>query len=874
MIFKKRRTNRRFHSQRILRTEILEHRAVPAVLTVTSLADSGPGTLREALDVSNSNGDADQIVFDSTISGGTINLTSGELMLGEFQQPLEIQGSNVTIDAGGLNRVLQVSDGDDYVQSTTVSLADLTISGGDAGTYTGGGIYNLEILNLDNVTITGNSAESGGGLFSVAPTSIVNSTVSGNTVSLVDGRGGGMYLVGFDPYNVFDFSIVDSEVSGNSANLGGGVHVGGDTNLEITGSEFSGNSAIDAGGALNVTNFSGVGLGFNDYATRNIVTISDSDFVDNELPQSLDSGGNAIFPYGAGIFSNRGTEMTIIGGSISGNSNGDGNDGAARGSGITVNSFFDVRPNDFNRVVLDDVDIADNIVNDGFARGGGAMVSRGGDLVIRNSTLSGNDSNGDGGALGLIFDGKLTVEDSMISGNRATVDGGGFSSVGFNLADDGVPRPYVGPEASFTRTTMNDNVADNSGGAIWFVSTKLTTTNATFSANSSPEGSAITNANELDDNGGFEIRSSTFTGNIGTGGVSPQALVTTFGAGQDGFGGVLTDSLLSDNTGGDLYDINGYTDITFTLIESGTNIVNGQDGNIVASATLGPLQNNGSANGVSTHALLGPEGIGAANPNSSLQLDGRGLERPGADGARDIGAHESDAPTSVTVDFDGNGVAGCSDINALQAEIAQGTNDSQFDLDTNGSVDAYDQLAWLALAAEFNLGPGTTPYQRADFNLDRVVDVSDFGIWNGAKFTVNSAFCSGDANADGVVDVTDFGVWNALKFTAADSAGSAVGFFGNAKPETFAASGIGRDGIDDFDKDHGGLKDIENVLPLQRREMNLFVASTVEQGTAEARSGIGGFTVSEIGETNDGSNELSSRDIVDLIFARTEATSE
>ena len=61
-------------------------------------------------------------------------------------------------------------------------------------------------------------------------------------------------------------------------------------------------------------------------------------------------------------------------------------------------------------------------------------------------------------------------------------------------------------------------------------------------------------------------------------------------------------------------------------------------------------------------------------------------------------------------------------------------------------------------------------YRVGDANLDGVVDGSDFGIWNGSKFTTNKNWCNGNFNADAVTDGSDFGLWNANKFTSSDSA--------------------------------------------------------------------------------------------------------
>lgn len=56
-----------------------------------------------------------------------------------------------------------------------------------------------------------------------------------------------------------------------------------------------------------------------------------------------------------------------------------------------------------------------------------------------------------------------------------------------------------------------------------------------------------------------------------------------------------------------------------------------------------------------------------------------------------------------------------------------------------------------------------------DANGDRVVDGSDFSIWNANKFRTGTDWATGDFNDDGVTDGSDFGIWNTWKFTAYDS---------------------------------------------------------------------------------------------------------
>lgn len=122
--------------------------------------------------------------------------------------------------------------------------------------------------------------------------------------------------------------------------------------------------------------------------------------------------------------------------------------------------------------------------------------------------------------------------------------------------------------------------------------------------------------------------------------------------------------------------------------------------------------------------------------------------------------------STLNGDFNGDGDYDCADIDALVMEIAAGTGGTMFDLTGDGVIDLADLTAWLAEGATAN-GFGS-PYKVGDYNLDGTVDVSDFNIWNGNKFSAGTGWCSGDGNADGVVDVGDFNLWNGNKFTSSD----------------------------------------------------------------------------------------------------------
>ena len=158
---------------------------------------------------------------------------------------------------------------------------------------------------------------------------------------------------------------------------------------------------------------------------------------------------------------------------------------------------------------------------------------------------------------------------------------------------------------------------------------------------------------------------------------------------------------------------------------------------------------------------------------NSLELDSAGEYYVRVTGATNnvqlyqLDVDFTDAMPMVDIDFNDDGLVDCTDIDALVADIAAGTNSAEFDLSGDTFVDGADLGFWLRDAGENNLASGN-PYQSGDANLDGVVDGSDFNVWNENKFTATAAWCSGDFTADGVVDGSDFNVWNGNKFTSSD----------------------------------------------------------------------------------------------------------
>ena len=123
----------------------------------------------------------------------------------------------------------------------------------------------------------------------------------------------------------------------------------------------------------------------------------------------------------------------------------------------------------------------------------------------------------------------------------------------------------------------------------------------------------------------------------------------------------------------------------------------------------------------------------------------------------------------VDGDFNDDGQWDCDDINALTRAIAGGSIDLAFDMNGDHAVSLADVrdagVGWLAVGGAHNPAvTGGNPFLQGDANLDGVVDVSDFNLWNMHKFTTADEWCQGDFNASGNVDVSDFNVWNSNKF--------------------------------------------------------------------------------------------------------------
>jgi hypothetical protein len=235
-----------------------------------NLNNSGPGSLRQALEDIAIGG---TITFDPGLAGGTIVLTSGQLVV---DRSVTIDASavpGIVVSGNGASRVFQVE------AATTVSMNDLVVANGVAAPQ-GGGILNRGVLSLNRVVVTDNVQNAagpasfdlgGGGIYNAdsATLNLTDSMVSDN--SSTNQPGGGIY--GFFNSTV---NITNSTVSGNfSGDVAGGLRML--SNANIVNSTFSGNTS---------TAWHGGGI----FHTDGNLTVLNSTFTGNIAPAGTASG--------------------------------------------------------------------------------------------------------------------------------------------------------------------------------------------------------------------------------------------------------------------------------------------------------------------------------------------------------------------------------------------------------------------------------------------------------------------------------------------------------------------------------------------------------------------------------------------------------
>ena len=147
-------------------------------------------------------------------------------------------------------------------------------------------------LSLQNVTITGGSADNGGGIENVGGTVTLNHTqVTGNTATLA---GGGIASATFDPSSVAKLTLNNSAVTGNSqtADPNTPMSLGGGGIVNILGTVILNSSQVNNNSGQG---FVGGGIASGDYmsvsGTSSFLTLNNSQVNNNTAPNA---GGGGI----------------------------------------------------------------------------------------------------------------------------------------------------------------------------------------------------------------------------------------------------------------------------------------------------------------------------------------------------------------------------------------------------------------------------------------------------------------------------------------------------------------------------------------------------------------------------------------------------
>jgi predicted outer membrane repeat protein len=336
---------------------------------VTSLADSGTGTLRAGIATAPTTTD---ICFSVK---GTITLLSPL----QINAPVTITGSNGVTISGNNSVGILVIDVISESSAPVVTISGLTLSGGNA--TAGNNIYGGAIwvqagaTALSNMTITGNTAESGGAIYSEDSVTIQNSTVSNNTATT--GVGGAIA----NENSGATLTIQNTTISGNTSLTGSGGALDNSGISQVTGGTFQGNSANYGGAIDNETNatltISG-GTAFN----SNIATLN----------------GGAIENYGRANV----TAALFNANQAQGNS-----DSVGCGGAICNESTLTVTESTF-------------VANTTTGSGGGIESDSGTSITLQDDTISGNTAGYTGSGLDLeVSSSTPIVENTVIAGNTA-----------------------------------------------------------------------------------------------------------------------------------------------------------------------------------------------------------------------------------------------------------------------------------------------------------------------------------------------------------------------------------------------------------------------------------------------------------------------
>ncbi|MFN2476028.1 MAG: beta strand repeat-containing protein [Chthoniobacterales bacterium] len=510
--------------------------AQAATRTITTLADSGPGSLRDAL-ANSANGDTiDFSVTGTIVPASTLPITTGVTIIGPGAGSLTIDGNKTvhlfTVNGSGI----------------TVSISGLTLTRATSSqsTGTGGAIENgagVAALTVADCVFSNNYSSFGGGAIANETTAgtltITNCTFNTNEASR---NGGAIYNPNGRALTITNSTFMRNVAPGlqNLAQGGAVYHLKANSTGEtipvsITGCTFTANIAgktsgsngnLTAGGAIY---YSPSGDSGESLTVTNCTFTNNASTIGTTVASDTSAVGGAIYAGGPDVsFQAPPQTVTISGSTFTGNTVFGGDNlyapaygGAvyfgAGGVSISTSNFSSNTATDNGRrqsyggaiyylgvdprgLTITDCFVTNNTANAApgstsfSSAGGGLYVSNGSDgsgstpapVVITRTSFTGNKCINIYFAVGGGIDkdgvGPLTIADSTISNNSAP---GGFGRGGGLVAGQGA--------LSISNSTMDGNVAgdtasnasfgDGMGGAIYAGGTTTSITGSKLTNN-------------------------------------------------------------------------------------------------------------------------------------------------------------------------------------------------------------------------------------------------------------------------------------------------------------------------------------------------------------------------------------------------------
>jgi hypothetical protein len=424
-----------------------------ANLTVTSTADSGTGSLREAISKANA---GDTIQFASSLANQTITLSS-QL---NIDKNLTIDGakaSGLTISGNKATRVFDVKQ-----SGTNFTLRNVTVADAFLPKDLGGVIH-----TTDDVTLT------------------VENCQFNNNVA----RGGAAIFV----RNRNKLTVINSKFNGNDAAKYGDLEMSAGAigtlqkcNVTIKGSEFKNNKGINGGAVYTI---------FSNLTVENSTFIKNDSTPGKALGSPTSSAGTYTRGYGGAIYTDgasipddpayrpRGLlPADGAGNIIIRNSRFESNRAAGNGGGLFLLTYPEDNTLIENTTIINNEVIKDNRPE---AKGGGVFAGLG-ELTIKNTTFANNKAHEQGGGLYVNGPKPINITNSTFSGNKAqdadnNGKGGGIAITHWTWETD----------AKIVNTTFANNYAASEAGAIQAGDINVTLKNSIFYKNTAGNSQKI-----------------------------------------------------------------------------------------------------------------------------------------------------------------------------------------------------------------------------------------------------------------------------------------------------------------------------------------------------------------------------------------------